>query len=353
MKQVSEGKLEFLINKNIKKTKKEKTLANIAYARTRREKRGSHLKIPYKTFYAPTTICIEKPASRKDLTDFIINLKEYITTSSLPISIDFKKTKNIYVAGAILFLHEISVIKQKAVEKKQIIKIKQPHHHSKIDQVLSQIGFYELFNIRKKVYSNRMDVIHWRVINGTKQSWEGHGEVIEKEITRLNISKENTRALMKGLSEALTNTNDHAYPEGKDKNGWYIFFQFKDDKFFLIFSDLGVGIRETIRAKSVWDTLKKLVSGNEDNPETDSEHILLAAQYGKTQTGQDNRGKGIPKIVAAIKNLPNATVSIYSDAGSCRWGNDHNPSQFEYSEKISGTIVCWDSPIERTVLENL
>ena len=102
--------------------------------------------------------------------------------------------------------------------------------------------------------------------------------------------------LFEGLSEAITNVGQHAYPagEGYQIRQWWVSASSdtRARELRVMFYDQGAGIPGTLRRWKLFELVKEAFSSW-----TDSQKIEAAMEVGRSSSGLSERGKGLQNLV--------------------------------------------------------
>ncbi len=304
-----------------------------------------------KVVLAPDEFDIADKNLRKKFLKFLEELRECIGVRRYSCRIDMKSTTKMIASAALLFAAELYRLKS-FTNGSVLIKCIRPRS-KKIDQVLQQIGIYELLGQKQSITLDHDDVIHWRFARGS----EVNGEKYEQILGHYDgdISENLQEGLYVGLTEAMANSHDHAYLkvrndglsfDDKEKQ-WWMFSQEKDNKLSVVFCDLGVGIPETlpITQKNLYESLVERFGG----VLKDDAAIKEAVTYSKSRTEASYRGKGLAQITKLIHTFGSkSNLFIYSNRGLFM-KLDGKVSTMNYKTSIMGTLICWQVPLVKGV----
>ena len=159
-----------------------------------------------------------------------------------------------------------------------------------------------------------------------------------------------------GLGEAIQNVEDHAYPVGAFRDypvakKWWMTgaVELGKKRFTIAIYDQGISIPVSLPRWTQYDELRATLAksfGGEynptDYPERDGETISAAVQLGRSSTGKEYHGKGLPVIKAIIDNCAGGTVRILSRNGEYSFSGGQKPSHASHKLPIAGTLVEWE-----------
>lgn len=159
------------------------------------------------------------------------------------------------------------------------------------------------------------------------------------DFVKLKAKVDNTKALYEIIIELMTNALQHAYDEENHRHGkWYLFAEERGSTIECVFLDTGMGIPYTINKN--WAERIKILNLNKDSKYIES---ALKGEF-RTQTKEENRGKGLPQISECARTELINELSIYSGTGKCEINDNSSYNLNDYKEKLNGTIVKWSIP---------
>jgi len=158
-----------------------------------------------------------------------------------------------------------------------------------------------------------------------------------------------------GLSEAMTNVTQHAYPDNHE-------FEFEQiGKFWIaatanrvnqtltvVFYDQGVSIPVTYPKLAtvgwVIKYLRRALRQDQDKEfdyQNDGTYIRAALKYGSSQTKEPHRGKGLPQMRELIRTLGKGSLHIRSRGGWCNCDAKGRIKSGSSVNSIGGTLIEW------------
>jgi anti-sigma regulatory factor (Ser/Thr protein kinase) len=265
--------------------------------------------------------------------------------------VNFKPIRHISASAALILAAEMDRIKR--VSKKGIL-VKNFHQwDSNIRNLLGGMGMYDLLSIRNADRSmwdqNSGEEIFMKFQTGDKANGEDAKklrEIISSAVGMVPGSKD----LQKGLTEAMTNVSNHAYPEDFliknkfNKKQWWMSASFNNvtEKLTIIFYDQGIGIPETL-PKTIREKFNHLIHLLSND---DGKMIEAATKLGRSRTEKDHRGGGLEDIKNYLANqdIENGYFKIYSNRGEFFYkknGNIEEESAVNKNQKLQGTLIEW------------
>ena len=149
-----------------------------------------------------------------------------------------------------------------------------------------------------------------------------------------------------GLSEAMVNVGQHAYPSASatpsSKFWWQsASFDRRDRTLTVMFYDQGIGIPALLGPNGLLERMRVRFVGWPD-----SLKIKTAMKYGRSSTRRDeDRGKGLQDMVKFARAYPEGRLSIYSGKGLYRIEHTSDDKVRvllrDFKTSIGGTLIEW------------
>lgn len=159
-----------------------------------------------------------------------------------------------------------------------------------------------------------------------------------------------TTYMYDGLSEAMTNVSHHAYPPSSEngynarpeKRWWASGSYNKDQKNLkVMILDLGVGIPRTLPRSRRWEEIRQQIPGAQSLLKDEANLIKVAVQTYRTQTGQENRGRGLVQMSEYVDQNKDGFMKIISRRGEV----SHHGRDLYHVRSLQvpfeGTFVEW------------
>jgi hypothetical protein len=218
-----------------------------------------------------------------------------------------------------------------------------------IKRLLCGMGFFELLNIRRPaVLADHSSLTFLKFIRGTSAERDSGklARLLRVNIESLVGTEIHRHFLFEGLSEAITNVGQHAYPRDyldKSKKQWWLSASYRktERELVVMFYDQGTGIPNTLPTKwASFELVKKLFSSW-----TNSQKIEAAMEYGRSSTGRSERGKGLQNLLEFAKAHDEGKLSIYSHHGLyrviCSKKDGIKTLLRDHEHSIGGTLIEW------------
>lgn len=181
-----------------------------------------------------------------------------------------------------------------------------------------------------------------RILNGKTNDPTTVKEVCCFVQTHCNLNRIETMPLYNTLTELMLNTHHHAYNNdqySKTACKWYLYAEKTDKYVRFSFLDTGEGIPNTVYKKF----FEKLQFYKKDSD------FIVSALNGdfRTQTRQNNRGKGLPQIKDCCSTGLLRDAYIFSGKGLCKINNESFEfTQTDYKNALLGTLFSWNIAIK-------
>lgn len=312
--------------------------------RRRRSPRWRHVHRPGHELIAPAIFGLQ--SNRNYLIRFLTQLRTRVVKLRKPTLVDFTATRKLHADSALLFYAEL----RRCIELTEgAVSITcRPPADRRCDQVLHQIGVYDLLGHRSNAIPYFEDVIHWKVASGYKVEGEKYENILGRFDGR--VTEALLGRLYVGLSEAMTNCHHHAYiieredglAERDTRNNWWMFSQERDGFLTVVFCDLGAGIPRTLPITR--PSLFRQIIGM-GSVLKDCDAIDKAIESSISRTGKRHRGKGLKQILAAVQVNPENSVRVMSNSGCYTFQKGKKELQ-EFGTSIQGTLIAWHIQIE-------
>lgn len=293
---------------------------------------------------APKVFELANPKRRKEFLHFIQDLRKWGELGKR-IIIDFSKVEILLPCGVILFVAELSRLRELSAKRLDIKAIypKEPL----VDEMLQHLGIIEQLGLKPRRNISHHHVKHWTHWHGTKVDLTGLEKLHQHLTQELGIEK--ASELFAAMQEAVTNVIHHAYIEPREINqkeltqGWWLFAEHKNNEVYLSICDLGIGIKRTLPIKyPKYKEIIKIISTHLGyRASNDSTHIKAAIEMGNTRTKQQNRGKGLSEMRDVVLKANSGSLRIYSDRGVYYINHKNREHIVEYTNSIRGTIIQW------------
>ncbi|MBR1604854.1 MAG: hypothetical protein IJ660_01960 [Alphaproteobacteria bacterium] len=262
--------------------------------------------------------------------------------------IDFKPLKKISPAAALAFTAEIDRIKRiKCFRRMRVIDFKKWDRNIRLQ--LRDMGMFELLNVSNlpakfNYEKNDSEDFYIPFQAGDIASGEDALKLGTLLSALIQGSVPSPRALQKGLTEAMTNSINHAYPEDYLSNNllkkrlWWMSasLNIKNKMLTIMFYDEGIGIPNSL-PRTHTEYFKSFGGLLND----DAQRIQAATQLSRTSTKQKTRGKGLKDIKDYITSNIEGMLKIFSYRGEYMYLSEGTESVKNREESLKGTLIQW------------
>ena len=212
---------------------------------------------------------------------------------------------------------------------------------AEVRKLIEQSGFYNhLHSVasHKQLFYDKHNYL--KISSGRDADGKLAGTICDFTQSLTNGNLLTTKRLYPMVVELMTNTHQHAYTGENSvmNNFWYIFAQNKNDKVQFVFLDTGLGIPKTI-SKKLGEKIKDLFK---DDDATYLQSVLKGDF--RTETKQDNRGKGIPGIYEDVCKHILTDFQVISGKGLCKVAPSGEIVKTELDNSFEGTMFMWTIP---------
>lgn len=287
---------------------------------------------------APEVFSLIDSHDRERLLFFIKNIKTHLHNGR-KIYLIFDKTKILHPCGT---LFAVSNIESILALYPKTINCNYPKNDV-VEQLFQHIGFLNLLgkrDSRKKITAE--NVRYWHYVNGVSTDDVSKFKDLLKSI---NLDEDIESGLFEGMSEAVTNTIQHAYDNNEQKM-WWMFAQKKESLFQIAICDLGMGIPASLRKKpEIMEFIASPVHHVKNRRDTSL--IEIAVDSSRSSTRLAHRGNGLKDMLDFAKTNNIGGFRIFSAKGAFSYqASNHQEYRTDYRDEIRGTIVQWQIPLD-------
>lgn len=323
----------------------QKEAAKAAQKKRRRLRATRARKYAARTFrvYAPMEFNLEREDSRSEVIRFL-DRTEYLLSQGARVQIRFDRTKKLIPTGTLLFVAMVDTLLDRYPA---FISCNYPGDEV-VEQLFQHIGLLEKLGNTPRKAVTADNVRFWKYIRGTSVELTEFKALFE---TFAGGLKGDVQAgLFEGMSEAVTNVIQHAYPPDADgspapESRWWMFAQNKEGKLNVAICDLGIGIPESLRRKPelrdvlprmIWKFRRRLHNGL----------IEIAVESHRSRTRLIHRGKGLPDMLSFARGGDVGGFLIHSQRGSFAYNAiAKTEGGRDFPATIKGTLIHWELPL--------
>jgi hypothetical protein len=273
--------------------------------------------------------------------------------------VDYSKIEYISTAGALVVAAEYDRAARLMDEIPPTINLDE--WDNDVFGKLYEIGFFEIVGLSENIrslYVDRGDERMMRISSGRNAA---EIESISEQIIELSHFIDETGpipdgvlfALNSALSEGMINVSKHAYPADfahkyQHVNSWWVTATANKQlrRLTIVMFDQGVTIPITLPNNSffraIGDHIANMLSSDEPcEYKNDALYIQGALEYGKTQTGDRERGLGLPQMKELIDICGYGAISIWSRGGFYRYEPNRILEMNNFKHSVGGTLIEW------------
>lgn len=287
-----------------------------------------------KIFHAPEQLSIiDYPEETLEYFNSILdfakqNQKQGVSTV---LDLDFKNVKYLTI-DAIMYL--VTIIKKLRSPMCRCAIGGNFPEDPKANRLMLESGFIKFVESNVRIIKPRKEYI--QICEGDNVSVKIAKEVCDFTVNAAGYGK---NAIYTVLVELMANAWNHAYDSKESvvrMDKWYIFVEETEGKVCYTFLDTGYGIPNTVYKKlteRAFDSFQSL-------QHTDLYYIksALSGESLRTQTKQENRGMGLPKINKLYLEGKIENLKIISEKGY--YGEELIQRELKHGYK--GTLVYWE-----------
>lgn len=224
---------------------------------------------------------------------------------------------------------------------------------------LFQIGFFDIIGLSNDslplLQNTNDNTIYLRIFTGTRDNTEEADDAL-MDLARfacpeVELPPTISIPIVSAISEAMINVRRHAYPDDfkflhRHVSRWWI--TGKADRLTrtitLAIYDQGATIPVTYQRLEWTDQVVEFVgrAPKDAHPfHLDGKLIRAATRYGNTQTGQRERGKGLPQMKDAVKVAEAGELRVLSRGGEYIYRQSEEEEVFDHRASIGGTLIEW------------
>lgn len=292
---------------------------------------------------------------QEEIDEFFSFLSRLRGTATKEIKIDMSDVNRMVADAALLFKAELS----RLVERMNVRVVAKPPNSERARQVLKQTGIDELLAIRIEGRPDREDVVHWRVAEGPRETVDPAAlSEIMSDIE--SVTGMEAHPIYQGIIESMANCVEHAYKPHSDVKrempenpGWWVFQQVRNGILNVVVCDLGIGVRRSLPLTLAGEMglYRKLMHLVRRAKGEDNRALLAAMEYGRSSTGERQRGKGMRNAHNVVDELGEGSFCAMSNSGCYMYTRKCGDRSGSYKtvklrHSIEGTILGWRLPLK-------
>ena len=268
-------------------------------------------------------------------------IRNCVEKGGINLKIDMSEMKEFTLAGVICLVASINSQPRGVVSNNKTFIHGNFPSDSKVASEFVGSGFFQGFTTAEgeKLPSSKAT---WTSAKERKVASQKASELVEYIEPSVDIPQRQKNAIWQNLVECMTNTNNHA--KGRKASDsrttipkkWFAGVMCKDDIAHFAFVDLGVGICDSVQAKTFLARVGKSLVGYGD------EKLVQEAFQGVlgSSTGEKGRGLGLPRMrhnaeSGLLQRLQVRTGRVVGDVENMKFRKT--------TEIFNGTIITWSA----------
>lgn len=296
----------------------------------------------------PAVVSLSSKATHRALTAKLGDLRQAFREGGGRICVDFSETRSLMPEGMLLLYSELHMLAERFPN--QPLRCV-PSNTRRVSQVLQHLGIYKKLGYSSGLTIDREDVNQWQTCHSDWVDVEQAGQMIEGYESYMAFTREQSKLMFRGVSEAITNVKNHAYSRrrkdglhGDEKQNWWMFCRESDDALYLCVCDLGIGIPRSLPPAYTREVMARVLSeASGGRKPHDGTMIAAAVELSRSRTLLANRGKGFRDMLSLAEGMPGSQFTVLSNRGLYMYKHGRQKTM-NFRDSILGTIVIWRLP---------
>ena len=276
------------------------------------------------------------------------------TSRRVPVrlEIDFTTLKNVGPAASLVLAAELDCWRMDHKRPVRVLNIADWDHD--VHHLLNEMGLFNLIKVKNPPYLSKSSLKSSHFIP-FKSSYGAEGYLardLRSDLERITGNIPGWQHLYAGLTEAMTNVRQHAYPnEDEDiwspnTRKWWMCGAYDSDRRLLTcsFYDRGVGIPATVPRTHPMERVREWL-GKMGLPENDGSLIAAATDIGRSRTGAAHQGHGLADMKKFIEHSGGGVrgrLRILSKRGKYLYDGHGAGVSEVLPSPLGGTLIEWE-----------
>lgn len=204
-------------------------------------------------------------------------------------------------------------------------------------KVFLESGFLNF--VRSKNYKLPENSSKMEIVSGKNSDASSAGNICGFVANKLNLTRMDTINLYEVIIEMMSNVYYHAYNDSETNMvpEWYMYAEYNSNKVKFLFLDTGMGIAKTVQKHTLYEKVVSKIGFASESK------LISSALNGdfRTQTLQENHGKGLPFIREFANSKRIKEFNIISGKGYCKIEENGNIITEDLKNNVCGTIYSF------------
>jgi anti-sigma regulatory factor (Ser/Thr protein kinase) len=297
---------------------------------------------------APTRLSFHR--NYDEIVSFFSALRDQAAKSQRRLTVDFTKIETISPAASLVLTAEVD--RWRRLKGMLLRPIDLDKWNLQVRNTLFQLGFFELLDIqqpdlRAGQHSTNIEFIKFRSGHQT----DGRlAKELRQALEDIAGPIEAKKYLYTGLTEAMNNAIQHAYPIDRsyripvDHRRWWMCGSFDKSRQLLtiLFLDQGVGIPATLPRSKHRNEILEFLRNFHMRKEDDAALIQAAIEIGRSATELEGRGYGLSEMRRFVDNSIDGHLRILSGSGECIYSKGGAVRLRRHGFPVVGTLIEWE-----------
>jgi hypothetical protein len=310
---------------------------------------GGEVRLDEVKIAPPKVLSLEE--NYESVVSFIQRFRDIALDQEKNIYVDFRPIQKIHSNATLVLAAELD--RWRRFRHVRLMARDINEWNPEVRRLLNEMGMFHLLNTKNSPRATRES--ETANLNYIKFQTHNLADGVRAKLLRIaleryagKIAPKQTQLLFGGLTEAMTNVIQHAYPEGglfinkPIKNQWWMAGSVNrsQKRLTVTFFDQGVGIPVTLPSKYTIERINEFL-GVFGLLDTDASRIKAAMELGRTSTNKENRGRGLQNIKEFVDASQEGQLRIISGRGEYVYNSNGSDTLINRDHNIGGTLIQW------------
>ncbi len=272
------------------------------------------------------------------------------TRKRRPLRLDFTTLRETTPAASLVLASEID--RWRRIQNIRPVVIDEDRWDPVIFRLFNDLGLFDLVKVQNPPTLTGLPEHTERYIRyRTGLRALGDEAVALRQAVEVVIGEEllGKSAMYRGVTEAMTNVHKHAYIAAyRDhtpilRDTWWIGggFDVKQRRLRVLVFDQGVGIPVTLPRRYSMERVGDIIRGR-GWKNGHAGRIAAAMELGKTRTGKQNQGRGLPDLLRFVNVRDRGSLRILSLRGEYLYVAGKQEQLVDHPTPLGGTLIQWE-----------